>query len=195
MPYESMIGSLKGILARKAPDGVLVDVAGVGYEVRVPLSTLSDLPPEGESVHLHIYTHVRDDAILLFGFAAQGEKKVFTTLLGVTGVGPKLALSILSGIKADEFASAVEAEDIALLSSVPGLGKKTANRIVLELKGKLPRAEASVDTVSMDSISALVNLGYKRSMASEVVGMARKKGMDSVEDILRESLKGLTEAR
>ncbi len=173
----------------------MVDVAGVGYEVRVPLSTLSDLPPEGTSVHLHIYTHVRDDAILLFGFAAHGEKKVFTTLLGVTGVGPKLALNILSGIKADEFASAVEAEDIALLSRVPGLGKKTANRIVLELKGKLPRGESPVDMVFADSVSALVNLGYKKTIAAEVVEMARKKGMDSVEDILRESLKGLTEAR
>ena len=183
------------MLARKAPDGVVVDVAGVGYEVRVPLSTLSDLPPEGASVHLHIYTHVRDDAIVLFGFATHGEKKVFITLLGVTGVGPKLALNILSGIKADEFASAVEAEDIALLSSVPGLGKKTANRIVLELKGKLPRGEASADTVSMDSVSALVNLGYKKTIATEAVDMARKKGMDSVEDILRESLKSLTEAR
>ena len=190
-----MIGSLKGILARKAPDGVLVDVAGVGYEVSVPMSTLSDLPPEGASVHLYIYTHVRDDAILLFGFTSLVEKKVFITLLGVKGVGPKLALNILSGIKADEFAVAVEAEDIALLSRVPGLGKKTANRIVLELKGKLPRGEAAVDSVSADSVSALVNLGYKRAIASESVDMARKKGLDSVEDILRESLKSLTEAR
>ncbi len=190
-----MIGSLKGILASKSPDDVLLDVAGVGYEVRVSVSTLSDLPDEGSSVHLHIYTHVRDDAILLFGFATLGEKKVFMTLLGVKGVGPKLALNILSGIKPDEFTLAVEAEDTAMLSTVPGLGKKTASRIVLELKGKLPRSEALVDTVSTDSVSALVNLGYKRTIAAEAVEMARKKGMDGVEDIVRESLKSLTEAR
>ena len=191
-----MIGSLKGTLARKAPDGILVDVGGVGYEVRVPVSTLSELPAEGDPVSLQIYTHVREDAILLFGFAAQTDKKVFITLLGVKGVGPKLALSILSGINADEFSAAVEAEDIALLSRVPGLGKKTANRIVLELKGKLPSAGASlVDTVSTDSVSALINLGYKRAVAVEAVDMARKKGLESVEDILRESLKSLTEAK
>ncbi len=190
-----MIGSLRGILKRKSPEGVLVDVGGVGYEVRLPISTLSELPAEGDQVFIYIYTHVREDAIVLFGFGSVEQKKVFTTLLGVTGVGPKLALSILSGIKTDEFAIAVDAEDIALLSKIPGLGKKTANRLVLELKGKLPRGESSADTVSMDAVSALVNLGYKRVIALEAVEIARKKGLDSVEDILRESLKSLTETR
>ncbi len=190
-----MIGSLRGSLSKKAPEGVLVDVGGVGYEVKVPVSTLSDLPAEGEQVFLYIYTHVRDDAILLFGLGSQEEKKVFITLLGVTGVGPKLALNILSGIRAEEFSIAVDSEDVALLSKIPGLGKKTANRIVLELKGKLPRGSSSADTVSMDSVSALVNLGYRKTDASDAVELARKSGLDSVEDILRESLKSLTEAR
>jgi Holliday junction DNA helicase RuvA len=190
-----MIGSLNGQLALKTPEGILVDVGGVGYEVRVPVSTLSELPAEGEKVFLNIYTHVREDLIVLYGFGSMGEKKVFTTVLGVTGVGPKLALAILSGMKSEEFTEAVEAEDIALLSRIPGLGKKTANRLVLELKGKLPRSSSPTDTISSDSVSALINLGYKRADALKAVELARKGGSQSVEDILKESLQMLTEGR
>jgi Holliday junction DNA helicase RuvA len=187
-----MIGSLSGVLSRKSPDAILVDVGGVGYEVSVPVNTLSDLPPEGSEVSLQIYTHVREGAIQLFGFSSAGEKRVFTSLLGISGVGPKLALNVLSGINYDDFAASVEAEDVARLSRIPGLGKKTANRIVLEMKGKLPSGAGPADKVSDDALSALVNLGYKRTEAMEAVEKARRKGAGSVEDVLREALKGLT---
>lgn len=187
-----MIGSLRGVLMRKSPDGILVEVGGVGYEVSVPVSALSELPGEGSEVSLHVYTHVREDAIQLFGFRSQGEKRVFVSLLGISGVGPKLALSVLSGIDYEELAATIEEEDVARLSKIPGLGKKTANRIVLEMKGKLPKAAGPADSVSDDAVSALVNLGYKKAAAQEAVVKARGKGAETVEDVLREALKGLT---
>ena len=190
-----MIGTLRGVLTRRSAAGVIVDVAGVGYEVSVPVRILSELPAEGEQVFLNVYTHVREDAITLFGFAAPGEKRVFMSLLGITGIGPKLALSILSGLGPDEFAVAVEAEDVALLSKIPGLGKKTANRIVLEMKGKLPTDNMPVDSALSDTVSALVNLGYKKAVAVEAAELARKQGHESVEDMLKETLKSLTSDR
>ncbi len=187
-----MIGTLRGLLLRKAPDGVIVDVNGVGYELSIPVRTLTELPAEGSEVFLNVYTHVREDAIKLFGFASAMEKTVFMSLLGVSGIGPKVALAILSGIGPDEFAIAVEAEDIELLSRIPGLGKKTANRIVLEMKGKLPQGHAQEDASLTDTVSALVNLGYKRGVATDAAALARKLGHESVEDMLKEVLKSLT---
>jgi Holliday junction DNA helicase RuvA len=187
-----MIGSLKGILVSKSATDVLLDVSGVGYQVSVPLSTLSELPETGTNAFLHIYTHVREDALQLFGFLTQEEKRIFITLLSISGIGPRVALNIISGISHDDFLKAVESEDITLLTRVPGLGKKTAHRIVLELKGKLPRLEEPTDRLFDDALSALVNLGYRKTEAIEALEQARKVKSDDIESLLRESLKYLT---
>jgi Holliday junction DNA helicase RuvA len=190
-----MIGSIRGILLSRAPGSVIVEAAGVGYELAVPTGTLSDLPGLGQEVFLHVYTSVREDAIQLFGFGSEEEKRVFITLLGVSGIGPKVALNVISGIPYEEFLRAVDSEDVALLSKTPGLGKKTAGRIVLELRGKLPKEGGPVDGVYADTLSALINLGYGKSEARESIEMARRKGfVDDVEGLLRESLKCLTGA-
>jgi len=187
-----MIGSLRGKLISRRPDGVIVETGGVGYQVNVPLSILSNLPEEGSMVFLNIYTHVREDALQLYGFSTEDEKKIFTTLLGITGIGPKMALNILSGIAHDDFMRAIEEEDVALLCRIPGLGKKTAHRLILELKEKLPRAEKVRDKVFEDTLSALVNLGYKKAEAMESVDRAYRKGHKDIETLVRESLKYLT---
>jgi Holliday junction DNA helicase RuvA len=187
-----MIGSLKGTLISKSASDVLLDVSGVGYQVNVPINTLSELPSPGNNAFLYIYTHVREDAIQLFGFLTQEEKRIFTTLLSISGIGPRVALNILSGISHDDFLKAVEAEDITLLTRVPGLGKKTAHRIVLELKGKLPRLEEPTDRIFDDALSALVNLGYRKTEALEALELARKVDKNDIESLLRESLKYLT---
>jgi len=187
-----MIGTLRGSLGHKSVSDVIVDVGGVGYRVIVPLGVLSELPPTGSEVFLYIYTHVREDAIHLFGFSSEGEKRVFTTLLGISGIGPKVALSIISGIPYEQFLSAVEAEDITRLTSIPGLGKKTAQRLVLELRGKLPKEGGSAADVEFDdALSALINLGYKKADASGAIELARKDGHGDIETILREALKRL----
>lgn len=192
-----MIASLRGRLAHKGLTEVVVDVGGVGYRVFVPINALSDLPNAGAEVKLSIYTIVRDDAIHLYGFTNDAQKSVFVTLLGVTGIGPKVALNIISGITHDEFLRAVESEDITRLTRVPGLGKKTAQRIVLELKGKLVASEGEeqVDDMSGDAVSALVNLGYRKNDAIDAVARARKEGHSDIETVLRESLKYLTGER
>jgi len=187
-----MIGSLRGKLLVKRPDEVIVEVGGVGYQVSMGLNTLSGLPEEGREVFLHIYTHVREDLIQLYGFSTEDEKRVFTTLLGISGIGPKVALSIISSIPHDEFLKAVESEDIALITRVPGLGKKTAHRLVLELRGKLPKKEQPRDRAFEDALSALVNLGYKKTDALSAVEKAYNKGYLDLERLVKESLKQLT---
>jgi Holliday junction DNA helicase RuvA len=185
-----MIGSLRGRLIHKKPDHVLVDVGGVGYLVHVPLNTLSNLPDEGHDVLLRIHTHVRDDAIQLFGFLTEEEKKVFVTLLGITGVGPKMALNVLSGIPYEDFLAAIRQEDVAMLCRVPGLGKKTAHRLILELRDKLPSpAAVKEDRVFDDVLSALMNLGYKRTTAQECLDKTYKQGYRDIEGLLKETLK------
>jgi len=187
-----MIGSLRGNITHKSATGILLDVGGVGYRVITPLGVLSELPPVGSEAFLYIYTHVREDAIHLYGFSSEGEKKVFTTLLGISGIGPKVALSIVSGIPYEEFLSAVEAEDITRLTRIPGLGKKTAQRLVLELRGKLPREGiAAADSEFEDALSALINLGYKKVDAAGAIELARKDGHSDIESVLREALKRL----
>ena len=187
-----MIGSLRGKLISRRPDNVIVEAGGVGYQVNVPLSILSNFPEEGSTVFLNIYTHVREDALQLYGFATEDEKRIFTTLLGVTGIGPKMALNILSGISHDDFMHAIEKEDVALLCRIPGLGKKTAHRLILELREKLPRLGKVRDKVFEDTLSALVNLGYKKAEAIESLEMAYKKGYKDIETLVKESLKYLT---
>lgn len=187
-----MIASLRGRLLSKRPENLIVDVGGVGYSVQVPFTLLSDLPEENKEVFLHIYTHVREDAILLYGFRSEDEKKIFTTLIGISGIGPKTALNLLSTIPPDKFFNAINSEDVDVLCKVPGLGKKTAHRIILELREKLPSIREKRDTVYEDTLSALVNLGYKKSVAQDVLEKVRKSGSDNIETLLRESLKYLT---
>lgn len=190
-----MIGTLRGRLLCKRPWGVIVDVQGIGYEVAMPLGALASLPEQGADVFFHVYTHVREDGIKLFGFAAEQEKQVFTALLGVNGVGPKLALNILSGISGEDFMKALHAEDMEALSKIPGVGKKTAGRIILELKQKLPSLDMPRDLLLEDSLSALANLGYKKLEAHRALEKARKKGYNELEGLLREALKELTERK
>ncbi len=187
-----MIGSLKGKITSRRPDNVLIDVNGVGYHVNVPLNILANLPPEGQDAFLQIYTHVREDSIQLFGFSTEAEKKTFVTLLGISGVGPKMALTIMSGISYNDFLGAIEREDVAMLCRIPGLGKKTAHRLILELREKLPSPEGIRDRVFDDTLSALVNLGYKKSLALECLEKTYKRGFSDIETLLRETLKELT---
>lgn len=189
-----MIGSLRGRLISKKPDNIIIETGGVGYQVMVPINLLSILPEEGNEVFLHIYTHVREDSLQLYGFPSEEDKKVFITLLGITGIGPKMALNILSGFTVKDFMRAIDNEDVALLCRVPGLGKKTAHRLILELREKLVTKEMK-DRVFDDTLSALINLGYKKSEALDALERAYKSGHTRVEDLLKESLKYLTGGR
>lgn len=187
-----MIGSLRGSVLARRPDNVIIDVNGVGYQVHVPLNILANLPEEGNEVFLHIYTHVREDALQLFGFTAEHEKKIFTVLLGISGIGPKMALNILSGLSSEEFLTALDTEDVAMLCRIPGLGKKTAHRLILELREKLPSSTGTKDRLFEDTLSALVNLGYKKAVAQEFLEKSYKQGFSDIESLLKETLKQLT---
>lgn len=191
-----MIASLKGIVSSKKPDGVIVEVGGIGYQVSVPLCSLCNIPDQGGEIFLNIYTHVREDALQLYGFLTEEERKVFVTLLGINGIGPKLGLAILSGMPVQRFMEAVMKEDVDLLTTIPGLGKKTASRLILELKEKLPKiSDYSEEHFLGDAVSALINLGYKRSFSEKAVEAAIKNGADSVENIIREALKYLMDGK
>ena len=182
-----MIGHLKGQLLAKKPNLVLVDVHGVGYEVHIPVTTFYDLPSEGGDIALRIHTHVREDVLVLYGFGSQREKDFFLKLVAISGIGPKVAISILSGARVEELAQAVAAGDLAKLTAIPGVGRKTAERIVLELKGQVgpflaaepARDQAASTTAGVrdDVISALVNLGYARPAAEKALSaIARSPG-------------------
>ncbi len=179
-----MIGHLRGALLEKHPNLVLVEAGGVGYEVSIPVSTYTALPEPGAQVSLRIYTHVREDAIQLYGFAAAAEKALFERLISVSGIGPKLAITILSGLAAAELAEAIRAGSLERLVKIPGVGKKTAERMVLELRDKLDLgvvpaaaakavAAAPLDEAAQDAVSALVNMGSKPAAAEEAVRKAR----------------------
>jgi len=189
---NDMIGSLRGIILARRPDNVIIDINGVGYQVQVPLNILANLPEEGHEVFLHIFTHVREDALQLFGFTSDDEKKIFTVLLGISGIGPKMALNILSGLSYVEFLNAIDTEDVAMLCRIPGLGKKTAQRLILELREKLPSSTGIKDRVFEDTLSALINLGYKRNIAYEFLEKSYKQGFNDIESLLKETLKQLT---
>ncbi len=198
-----MIAFLRGRLLEKHPNRLVVDVQGVGYEVHVPLSTFYRMPEPGGEVAVRVHTHVRDDAILLFGFANLLELQIFERLIAINGVGPKLALAVLSGIDAGELALAVQRADVARLTAIPGIGKKTAERIQLELKDRLPIALATdaqptagvgtADDLRGDLLSALLNLGYHRALAEKAVDAALKQaGEPTFESCLRQALQVLT---
>jgi Holliday junction DNA helicase RuvA len=178
-----VIASLRGNILEKHPNRIVIDVNGVGYEVFVPLSTFYGLGDAGSTIAVRIHTHVREDAFLLYGFATLLEQELFERLIGVSGIGPKVALAVLSGIEPQELIHAIERGDLARLTAIPGVGKKTSERIVLELKDRLPRARAvaiaagappDAPVMRDDVVSALVNLGYHRPLAEKAAEAAMK---------------------
>jgi holliday junction DNA helicase RuvA len=196
-----VIGHLRGRILRKEPQEVLLDVSGVGYRVAVPVSTFYRLPDIGVEAALVIHTHVREDSLALFGFLTTGEHALFERLISVTGVGPKLALNILSGIEAADLVHALRQGDVPRLTRIPGVGKKTADRLVLELKDKVrglvagPEAPAGPEAAPPheDLILALVHLGYSRAEAERGVERALRDGAsDRFEDLLRGTLRILS---
>ena len=197
-----MISHLRGRLLEKHPNRVIVDVNGVGYDVHVPLSTFYEMAEPGEEIALRVHTHVREDALLLYGFATLLELQIFERLISVSGIGPKLALAVLSGIEPNELVSAIRTANVARLTGIPGIGKKIAERIGLELKDKMasflppemaPPSTASGDTLRDDVMSALMNLGYHRPLAERAVDAALKKSTGSSFEItLKHALRELS---
>ncbi len=194
-----MIGRLTGRLASKSPDQVLLDVGGVGYFVHIPLSTFYELPDIESPASLWVHTHVREDTLALYGFLTERERSLFLLLLGVAGIGPRVALTVLSGIPPAELAAALHSQDVRRLIAIPGVGKKTAERMVLELAEKAasfareaaPQAPAAV--AAEDVLSALVNLGYRKGEAEKAVeGVARGGAPKEFGDYLKLALKKLT---
>ena len=197
-----MIAHLNGILKKKTTQSVIIDNSGIGYEVITPLSTFYDLPEEDEEVSLHIYTHVREDALLLFGFQTTLEKEIFQMLISVSGIGPKLAINVLSGIGPNELLEALAYGDAVRLQSIPGVGRKTAERMALELKDKafgvrsdleIPPARVTTDLdkrVLDDALSALLNLGYSVKAARAAVDKAISNVKDvNLEGVIKEALR------
>jgi len=196
-----VIAHISGTLAQKIPGEVVVDVGGVGYQIFIPLNVFYRLPEIGSVVSLQIYTHVREDALQLFGFQDLAEKQLFLLLLAVSGIGPRLALNILSGIPAQELSRALKEGDQVRLVAIPGVGRKLAERMIVELKDKsatfVPAGaeRARIDGSSqllLDAVSALVNLGYKRPEAEKMVREVLKRGEHSLENVLKESLRHLS---
>jgi Holliday junction DNA helicase RuvA len=194
-----LIAHLSGTLFERHLQRLIVQVGGVGYEVHVPLSTLYAVGEPGSPVALHVHTHVREDAIQLFGFAAPLELDLFERLIGISGIGPKVALAVLSGIEPADLVRAIRQADLGRLTSIPGVGKKTAERIVVELRDRLPPGAAAdvpapspEDAVRADALSALANLGYQRPLAEKAVDRVLKRSTEQgFERILREALREL----
>jgi len=183
----------------KHPNQAVVETAGVGYEINISVPTFSELPAQGSEVALHIHTHVREDLIALYGFLRPAEKQLFEKLITVSGIGPKLAITILSGMAANEMAGAIRGNDLARLTKIPGIGKKTAERMVLELRDKLPEtvgastAAAAMGTMEEDVLSALLNLGYQRAAAEKALASVVKNGKSgSFDATFREALIALS---
>ena len=204
-----MIAHLSGTLLAKQATSLIIDVSGVGYEVTIPLSTFYDLDDVGASVSLRIYTHVREEALQLFGFKTARERELFQRLISVSGIGPKLGITMLSGMSADEIIASLRTNNLARLTSIPGIGKKTAERLVIELRDKLAElsspaleeefaaaggkgAPATEDAIRDDALSALINLGYQKPAAEKAINTPNHEGGEiSVEAILRRSLRPL----
>nr|WP_218626478.1 Holliday junction branch migration protein RuvA [Pseudomonas sp. dw_358] len=197
---------MRGTLAEKQPPHLILDVNGLGYELEVPMTTLYRLPPVGEPVTLHTHLVVREDAQLLYGFYERRERELFRELIRLNGVGPKLALALMSGLDVDELVRCVQAQDTSALVRIPGVGKKTAERLLVELKDRFkawetvpglfqlvpngPQGPAPVNTAETDAVSALISLGYKPQEASRAVAAIDAKGLSS-EELIRRTLKGM----
>jgi len=192
-----MIAHLRGTLISKHPNQAIVEAGGVGYDVTISVPTFSELPVLNAEVALFIHTHVREDALALFGFLRAQEKQLFEKLLGVSGIGPKLAITILSGMPAETMIAAIKGNNVALLTRIPGIGKKTAERMVLELRDKLDAFGVSAETaaavlpVEEDVISALVNLGYQRAMAEKALASLGKISGESFDSLFRKAMTAL----
>ena len=202
-----MIAHLSGTLLSKQATSVIVDVSGVGYEVNIPLSTFYDLEDTGSRVQLRIYTHVKEDALQLYGFKTARERELFINFISVSGIGPKLGIALLSGMSADELIASIKSNNLARLTLIPGVGKKTAERLIVDLREKMTalstaqieadsgaRPEAaeasSEDSVRLQALSGLMNLGYQRSAAEKAIDAALSEGGDiTVEAILKRSLR------
>lgn len=190
-----MIAHLRGKLLAKHPNEAIVETGGVGYDITISVPTFSDLPAAGAEVALHVYTHVREDVIALYGFLRFAEKQLFEKLITVSGIGPKLAITILSGMPADEMVAAIRGNDVTKLTRIPGIGKKTAERMVLELRDKLPDtgspsmpAAPAMSAVEEDVLSALVNLGYQRAAAEKALAAGARNGKASFDAMFRDAL-------
>jgi Holliday junction DNA helicase RuvA len=200
-----MIGRLRGVILKKTPPELLLDVNGVGYEVQSPMSTFYVLPDVGQEITIHTHFVVREDAQLLFGFMAESERSLFRTLIKVNGVGPKLALTILSGIEAEQFVYCVQNNDSAALIKLPGVGKKTAERLLVEMRDKfddwavvanaqLPAGATPLQSphkLSADAESALIALGYKPAEAAKAISAALDDDINSSEELIRRALRGM----
>ncbi|MBB4817259.1 Holliday junction DNA helicase RuvA [Pseudomonas alcaligenes] len=199
-----MIGRLRGTLAEKQPPHLILDVNGVGYELEVPMTTLYRLPATGEPVTLHTHLVVREDAHLLYGFFEKRERELFRELIRLNGVGPKLALALMSGLEVDELVRCVQAQDTSTLVKIPGVGKKTAERLLVELKDRFKAWEtmpsistlvveplkAAASSAENDALSALISLGFKPQEASRAVAAIKEEGLSS-EELIRRALKGM----
>ena len=201
-----MIAYLSGTLLSKNPQSLVVDINGVGYQIFIPLSTFYQLPDEMEKVGLHVYTHVREDTLQLFGFQTETEKEVFLLLISVSGIGPKVALNILSGMGFKELLSAIVRADSEKISSIPGVGKKTSQRITLELKEKASKLAEGIEValeqkvevrdkeIYEDALSALINLGYASKAAKRAIEIALGRDQEmNIETLLKEALRNLAQ--
>jgi Holliday junction DNA helicase RuvA len=204
-----MIAHLNGTLLSKEPNSVIVDVSGVGYEVTIPLSTFYELANEGSDVQLRIYTHVKEDALQLYGFKTERERKLFVNFISVSGIGPKIGIALLSGMSADELINSIKTNNLARLTLIPGVGRKTAERLIVDLREKMTALAASQvettsglepaasgaspeDSVRSDALSALLNLGYQRSSAEKAIDAVLNDGGEmTVESVLRRGLRKL----
>ena len=196
-----MIAFLSGRVLSKQPNRVIVEVGGVGYDVHVPLSTFYELGDEGAEVSLRVYTHVREDTIQLYGFLTDLERQFFERLIGISGIGPKLAIVVLSGMDSRELIVAIQRADVARLTAIPGIGKKTAERIVLELKDRLTQlaapavigatAASTGDRLRADLLSALQNLGYHRQQVERAINSVTSTSDVTFEQALRDALREL----
>jgi holliday junction DNA helicase RuvA len=196
-----VIAQISGTLAHKAPGEVVVDVGGVGYQIFIPLNVFYRLPDVGGSVSLYIHTHLREDALQLFGFRAAEEKQVFLLLISVSGIGPKLAVNILSGIPAEELVQAVKGGDQPRLVSIPGVGKKLAERLIVELRDKFTTlqsqtsetvAQSSDSQLIQDAVSALVNLGYRKVEIEKNVRDMSQTGKRTLEEVIKDVLRRMS---
>lgn len=204
-----MIAHLSGRLLSKEPNSVIVDVSGVGYEVNIPLSTFYELENEGSNVQLRIYTHVKEDALQLYGFKTARERELFINFISVSGIGPKLGIALLSGMSADELVASIKSNNLARLTLIPGVGRKTAERLIVDLREKMTALVASdvgddaamgteapiassEDDVRTQALSGLLNLGWQKSAAEKAVDSAiREEGEITVESVLRRGLRKL----